>query len=67
MKNDWILDVIADLKSFAHMNDLPQLAEKLSEVAETASTELTFAERKASRAHGDRRATRRLAEEVGGS
>lgn len=55
MKNEWILDVLTDLKSFAHMNALPQLAEQLSDVAETAAIELASSDRKGLPVHGDRR------------
>ncbi len=55
MKNDWILDVLADLKSYAQMNALPKLADQLAEVADTAAIELTSMERKARPVHGERR------------
>ena len=29
MGNDWIIDVLADLRSFAHNNELPLLAAQL--------------------------------------
>lgn len=42
MQHDWILDVLADLKTFATSNGLPALAEQLDDarivaMAETAS------------------------------
>lgn len=55
MKNEWILDVLTDLKSFAHMNALPKLAEQLSDVAEVAAIELASADRKALPVNGERR------------
>jgi len=58
MKNDWILDVLTDLKSFAHMNSLPQLADRLSDVADLAALELASAEGKACSVHGHRHASR---------
>ena len=44
MQHDWILDVLADLKSFALTNGLPALAEQLEDsrmvaMAEVASKE----------------------------
>ena len=47
-KNDWILDVLADLRSFAKSNDLPALAEQL------ADTMLVPAEELASQGGGPR-------------
>ncbi len=40
MKNDWIIDVLADLNSFAKSNGLPALAKQLEETAILASVEL---------------------------
>lgn len=40
MGHDWIIDVLADLKSFASTNDLPLLAEHLEEIALTARQEI---------------------------
>ena len=53
MKHEWILDVLADLKNFARANDLPALAEQLSDTADLAAVEISSAEEKARRAHGD--------------
>ncbi len=53
MKNDWILDVLADLKSFAQTNNLPNLAMQLTETADLAAIELTSAETKVRPSHGD--------------
>lgn len=39
MRSDWILDVLADLRSFAEANDLPQLAEQLDDTAIIAVAE----------------------------
>jgi hypothetical protein len=33
MGNDWIIDVLADLRTFAQKNDLPLLAVQLDETA----------------------------------
>ena len=40
-RNDWILDVLADLKTFAMSNDLPRLAEQLDDTALVAMAEIT--------------------------
>ena len=53
MKHEWILDVLADLKNFARANDLPALAEQLSDTADLAAVEISSAEEKARRSHGD--------------
>lgn len=44
MKNDWILDVLADLRAYAQKNDLPKLAAELEETALVAAAEMTSAE-----------------------
>lgn len=41
MRNDWILDVLADLRSFAQSNDLPLLAEQLDDTALIAVAEIS--------------------------
>ena len=43
MANDWIVDVIRDLRRFAELNDLPQLSRQLEIVDETACRELDLA------------------------
>lgn len=40
MQNEWILDVLADLKSFAQKNGLPILAEHLDDTRYLALSEL---------------------------
>jgi hypothetical protein len=40
MRNDWILDVLADLRKFAQANDLPLLAEQLDDTAHVATAEI---------------------------
>ncbi|MCW1955303.1 hypothetical protein [uncultured Lentibacter sp.] len=40
MKNDWILDVLSDLRSFATANGLPKLAEQLDDTVLLAACEL---------------------------
>ena len=42
MGNDWILDVLADLRRFAQLNDLPLLAVQLDETAIVANAELSI-------------------------
>lgn len=53
MQNDWILDVLADLKTFALSIDLPVLAEQLDDTALVALAEIaTLEERTQGPAHG---------------
>lgn len=40
MKNDWIIDVLMDLKKFSAQNDFTHLAEHLDDTIMVASTEL---------------------------
>ena len=40
MQNDWILDVLADLKSFAMANGLTDLAEQLDDATVIAAAEI---------------------------
>ena len=39
MKNEWMLDVLADLKRFADLNGMPRLATELERVAVVACEE----------------------------
>jgi len=41
-RDDWILDVLADLKAFAGANDLPFLAESLDDARRLAAVELSL-------------------------
>lgn len=41
MGNDWIIDVIADLRSFAHQNELPLLAAQLNDATHVAKAEIS--------------------------
>ncbi len=41
MNNDWILDVLADLKAFASANGLGTLAEQLDDTTLIAAAEIT--------------------------
>ncbi|MEL6565320.1 MAG: hypothetical protein AAF822_12075 [Pseudomonadota bacterium] len=40
MQSDWILDVLADLKTFAHTNGMTALAEQLDDTAIVALAEI---------------------------
>lgn len=40
MTDRWFLDVIADMRRFAELNDLPRLAESLDDAALVAQVEL---------------------------
>lgn len=42
MRNDWIIDVLADLKCFALANGLPALAEQLDDATLVAASELAL-------------------------
>ncbi|MEM9707167.1 MAG: hypothetical protein AAF871_00115 [Pseudomonadota bacterium] len=44
MMNDWIIDVLADLKTFADKNDLPSLAAELEKTALVAAAEIASSE-----------------------
>ncbi|WOI56919.1 hypothetical protein [Palleronia sp. LCG004] len=44
MDNEWVLDVLADLKAFAEANDLCATVAKLDELCETARLEISAAE-----------------------
>ena len=41
MQNDWILDVLSDLRSFAQENGLVRLAQQLDETALLAAVEIS--------------------------
>lgn len=43
MRNEWILDVISDLKSFADSNGMIELAQQLAQTQQTAEAELSQA------------------------
>jgi hypothetical protein len=54
MKNDWILDVLSDLKCFAQRNGHDLLAQQLSQARQIAVVEIASAEIGGSLAsHGD--------------
>ena len=41
MQNEWLLDVIADLKTFAGQNGMDQLARHLEQTRDIALTEMS--------------------------
>nr|WP_241524078.1 hypothetical protein [Oceaniglobus indicus] len=47
MANDWILDVLTDLKQFASRNDLSALAEQLERASAVAAFEIATGEQRA--------------------
>lgn len=68
MRSDWILDVLADLKTFALSIDLPVLAEQLDDTALVALAEIASREEKVkARAHENDAATGIHTGELGAS
>ena len=54
MQSDWILDVLADLRTYALSRDLPMLAEHLDDTALIALAEIAALQhRNTDGAHGD--------------
>lgn len=41
MRHDWIFDVLADLRAYAHDNDLPALAAQVTAALRVAEVEIT--------------------------
>lgn len=41
MGHNWIIDVLADLESFAQQNELPMLADQIGQAALVATAEIT--------------------------
>ncbi|MGR3492476.1 MAG: hypothetical protein ACU0DW_10485 [Shimia sp.] len=41
MKDEWVIDVLNDLRSFARSNDLPRLSEYLDDALVVAHSELS--------------------------
>lgn len=61
MSHNWILDVLADLRSFALRNDLTALAEQLDDTTLVAATEIASKEGKAQAAlNGNAASDRKL-------
>lgn len=68
MRSDWILDVLADLKTFALSIDLPALAEQLDDTAIVAMAEIaSLEERTQQQAHGQSKTTGIHSGELGAS
>ena len=58
MRDDWILDVLADLRAFAMANQLPRTAEQLDDAALIALAEMSLQrERAMGQTHEDRAAS----------
>lgn len=53
MKFDWIVDVLADLRTFAERNGLPRLAEELDDTCRRAALELSSGDRGGGTEPGD--------------
>ena len=54
MRSDWILDVLADLKTFAQANELVALAEQLDDTSIVAMAEIAaLKEKQHRRANGN--------------
>jgi len=59
MANDWILDVLSDLKAFANKNGLSKTAEQLDDATLIAAAEIASATgRRPDTAAGDERKAR---------
>lgn len=68
MGRTWIIDVIADLQTFAQQNDLPTLADELAKVRSTALVELSSSRKdQAMTAWGEDTDTERLLLQAGDS
>lgn len=68
MGHEWIIDVLADLKSFAKQNDLPVLAVQLEETSLVASAEIgTMVGKSSPVMRGDYAGTRPIFESSGSS
>lgn len=66
MGHEWIIDVLADLRSFASTNDLPVLAAQLEQTALIASVEISKGTDKPSRqVRGDGLGTRLVSASTG--
>jgi hypothetical protein len=53
MQHDWIIDVLADLKSYARKNGLVALVKELDEATLLAATEIASTQKTAPLAAGD--------------
>lgn len=59
MRSDWVLDVLADLRSFAQANDLPKLAEQLDDTALIAMAEFASRDERSAQ-HGHAAGTNKI-------
>ena len=55
MKNEWMLDVLADLKRFADLNGMSRLSSELAQTFEIAKQEIVHPVGSARRVPGDER------------
>ena len=46
MNNNWIIDVLGDLRAFASKNDLPRLARQLDDTLEVAAADVADVQRR---------------------
>ena len=53
MANDWVLDVLADLRAFTSINGMPRLAEHLDDATLAAAAEIAAAKAAGDEAKGD--------------
>lgn len=68
MGQDWIIDVLADLQSFARQNDMPLLSAQLEEAETIAAVEIASRTEMASRlTRGDGAESRQVSTGVGPS
>lgn len=66
MGNKWIIDVLADLQSFAHTNGLVLLADQLEQTATVAAAEIaTKSEGTGQALHYDKKQTGQLSTRTG--
>jgi hypothetical protein len=66
MGQDWIIDVLSDLRSFARKNDLPLLSAQLEETALVATAEIASTAETSSRmTRGDGAKSRPIFTSVG--
>ncbi len=66
MGQDWIIDVLTDLRSFARKNDLPLLTAQLEKASLVASVEIASTTEKMSQlTRGDGAGSRQISTSVG--
>lgn len=64
MRNDWILDVLADLKAFASANGMTALAEQLDDATLVAAAEIASVAENV-RGRVERDAAKRIESDIG--